>query len=419
MSVYHHPYCKDQIPLGVTHSYSAYGVVIDSNIYLDACSNLYNSPFGFKHRVLHDAAIKQLSMLDVSHTMSIGAGIPILNNPAKALVNDLLQIQEDEFGKRGKIALFNSGSESIDFALGAVQFINPSIPLTVFMLDDGYHGMSSFLANVKKIKIPVYAIDSNQDRNEYLDQVYSILSENTSELSCLLYEGCLSANGGVLLDSNMMQSVLQLCNGLGIKTIIDEIVTGFGRLTLADGNMFVSGNQNHKDYIAPDMICFSKQISNGILALSGVIINDKEMIDITVGKSGVTNGAGPVQSAVARACLAEIQLASTRAQFINNVDKISAILQRICSKYAGLFTSNQLGMYSALHFIDGTLGMPLNPQYKNYGEMLSSHIFNAGTIVRGNHRGVNIAPGYLFTESDMQKLETSLDTGIASFLGYN
>lgn len=56
----------------------------------------------------------------------------------------------------------------------------------------------------------------------------------------------------------------QLCDKHGILLVFDEVITGFGRL----GHAFAAARFG----VQPDMICFAKGVSNGVVPLGGVMI---------------------------------------------------------------------------------------------------------------------------------------------------
>lgn len=406
---YHYPYCKETTAY-TAHNISNYKIALNGITHLDACSNLYNSPFGYNNKVLHNAVIEQLGKLDVSHTFSTGNGIPLTNNATDALINELADIQYQEFNCHGRIALFNSGSEAIDFSLGLIQSANSS-PLHVFVLEGSYHGISTFLMHASKTILPMWDITIYASLDEYINNIINIIKQSHCKSSCILYESFIGANAGIIIDIEVLQAILNICNILAIPTIVDEVISGFGRLTLSDNKLFSSG----KCKLSPDIVCFSKQLTNGILPMAGIFINNSILANNCISRGGVTNGGGPVQSALAYKCIKLIRDPQINAMYITNKNKLSIILNNIQNKFNDVITVSQQGLFASIH-INKKFSKSSVGNFLHHGQMLADNIIKAGAIVRGNPLGINIAPGYLFSEDDMVTLHTSLTNGIHSFI---
>lgn len=61
-----------------------------------------------------------------------------------------------------------------------------------------------------------------------------------------------------------LQRLREICDRHGILLVFDEVITGFGRL----GHSFAA----ERFGVQPDMICFAKGVSNGVVPLGGVMI---------------------------------------------------------------------------------------------------------------------------------------------------
>eukprot|EP00397_Hematodinium_sp_SG-2012_P033953 GEMP01036356.1.p1 GENE.GEMP01036356.1~~GEMP01036356.1.p1 ORF type:complete len:293 (+),score=79.75 GEMP01036356.1:745-1623(+) len=124
-----------------------------------------------------------------------------------------------------------------------------------------------------------------------------IKAAGADDVSCILMESVVGANGFIQYPKGYMHGVRKICDTYGIYFICDEVMMGFGRT----GKWF--GVDNYP--VIPDMITSAKGLTAGILPLSMVAMNDdihRKLRTIATGW-GTTYQAHPVTCAAAIAVI--------------------------------------------------------------------------------------------------------------------
>src|SRR5205085_7782861 len=88
----------------------------------------------------------------------------------------------------------------------------------------------------------------------------SVAKDLLDECACMIYEPLLQGAGGMkMYSAAALNEFIATCRSHGIICIADEVMTGFGRT----GKMFASSYCD----LQPDIICLSKGITGGTMAL--------------------------------------------------------------------------------------------------------------------------------------------------------
>jgi len=218
------------------------------------------------------------------------------------------------------------GSTAVETALRFAQFHNNAIGLPekklILTRDDAYHG-STYLSGavsgkprdrqwmdgaddqVKHLSSPnALRRPQGQSIEDFTEGLIAELQSTVTELGpeniAAFIGEPIQASGGVIVPPpGYLKRVREICRANDIIFILDEVVTGFGRL----GNMFSA--KEHFD-IEPDMITFAKGVTSGYFPLGGVVISDRLVNEIKKeGNSsalfahGYTYSSHPVGAAVA------------------------------------------------------------------------------------------------------------------------
>ena len=166
-----------------------------------------------------------------------------------------------------RVAFATSGTEACDTAL--TRFGKP-----IFSLEGAYHGLTYLTRqvsngtgfdeanNIIHLKCP--------NRNVSIDEAIEYNSRILQSGRIILDGGTLileliQSDGGVnILPQKFVKYLFDLAAELGLRTVVDEVYTGYGR----SGEMLLS-----KKYgIKPDMICIGKGMAAG-LPLGAVLYN--------------------------------------------------------------------------------------------------------------------------------------------------
>jgi adenosylmethionine---8-amino-7-oxononanoate aminotransferase len=95
-----------------------------------------------------------------------------------------------------------------------------------------------------------------------------VLREHGDQVAAMIVEPLVQGAAGMRMTSpQYLRQVKALCNEYGVLLIADEIMTGFGRT----GTMFACEQAS----ITPDLMCLSKGLTGGFMALSAVAASEE------------------------------------------------------------------------------------------------------------------------------------------------
>ena len=177
-----------------------------------------------------------------------------------------------------RLFLINSGAESTENALKLASAVTGRKKIVSF--SGGFHGRTNLALSVSdapSIQVPI------SKENEHillpLNDIEAFKSVNHDEVAAVIIEGLQGLAGIVEPDSQFMQEIDTICKEKGIKLVIDEVQSGFGRT----GKFFAYQHYN----IEPDIITFAKGCGNGF-PVGGILV--KKNIDIIDNILGSTFG---------------------------------------------------------------------------------------------------------------------------------
>ena len=97
-----------------------------------------------------------------------------------------------------------------------------------------------------------------------VDELENIVAlHDASTIAAIIVEPMAGSTGVLPPPKGYLQKLRQICDRHGILMILDEVITGFGRLGFA----FAAERYG----IVPDMICFAKGVTSGAVPMGGVI----------------------------------------------------------------------------------------------------------------------------------------------------
>jgi len=151
---------------------------------------------------------------------------------------------------RNKIIAFKGDYHGDTFgSMSATQIDNMNTPFEPMLFDSVF-------------------IDPPQKENR--TQVLATFEEElaTNQIACFIYEPLVQGASGMLMhDAAILSELIELCKKYEVLTIADEVFTGFGRT----GKLFASNYMQEQ----PDIMCLSKGLTGGFMALGITAVNDK------------------------------------------------------------------------------------------------------------------------------------------------
>src|SRR6266496_6056523 len=186
--------------------------------------------------------------------LEIGNSKKEISNRGKGITNEELQTPNSKQKTKNKILAFKNAYHGDTF--GAMSVSDRG----VFTL--AFHDL---LFDVIFIDTPTH---------ENIEEAKAIISRHSKEIAAFIYEPLVQGAGGMkMYNADVMNELLRVIKKHDIICIADEVMTGFGRT----GKLFTSEYMSEK----PDIICLSKGLTGGTMAL-GVTACNKKIYDAYV-----------------------------------------------------------------------------------------------------------------------------------------
>ncbi|MEZ0483216.1 adenosylmethionine--8-amino-7-oxononanoate transaminase [Fibrella aquatica] len=262
-----HPFTQMQTapaPIAVVRGEGSVLYTEDGRELLDMISSWWVNLHGHAHPYIAERVADQLRTLE--HTIFAG----FTHEPAVQLAERLLPILPSN---QRRIFYSDNGSTAVEVALKmAFQYWhNIGKPrLKVVAFEDAYHGdtfgamavsgrsaftapFSPFLFDVTYLPAPVPGREA-----EVLELARTLF---TDEVAAFIVEPLVQGAGGMnMYEPDVLDQLFTMARTHGTLLIADEVMTGFGRT----GKLFASHYLTEK----PDMMCLSKGLTGGTMALS-------------------------------------------------------------------------------------------------------------------------------------------------------
>jgi len=173
----------------------------------------------------------------------------------------------DSVDVRGFKVLFQiGGSFAVTASLALAQKRRPG---KVLAIEGGFHGLGLDALSVTTAQRS-FALQETPLRQS-LDPLVSVLAPGEthidwSGISCLIFEPIQGARGYVPLDPAWLQDICEQAKNAGVTVIADEIQCGYYRF----GHFSVAREWG----LNPDILLFSKTMTNGLFPFSAVVYNE-------------------------------------------------------------------------------------------------------------------------------------------------
>jgi adenosylmethionine-8-amino-7-oxononanoate aminotransferase len=282
-----HPFSQthlDPEPLRVVRAKGTCLYTADGRKIIDAISSWWVNLHGHCHPRIAQAVADQAKELD--HVLLAGFTHPAVER----LTQKLQWIVPSPLTH---VFYSDNGSTAVEVALKmAVQYWqNRGCPdkQEVVALEHSYHGDtvgamsvsadSGFTSPFSRLRFPVHRMHSayclhcpvGRERAtcniECVQSLEKLLQERGDKIAAVIVEPLLQGAGGMIVHpTEFLQRIRKLTSEYGVLLIADEVFTGFGRC----GKMFAFNLAG----VVPDLMCLSKGITGGFLALGATLCTD-------------------------------------------------------------------------------------------------------------------------------------------------
>lgn len=259
----------------------------DNNRYLDGIAGMWCVNVGYGNREMSEAIARQTEEL-VYYT-PFGA----MTNPISAELAKVLA--ELTPGDLNRVQFTTSGSGAVDSAIRFVHFYFNAVGKPekkhIISRKESYHGSSYLTASlsgkavdrtyfhymsdiVHHVSGPnPYRREDGLSLSEYCQQLVDEFEQKVVEISpdqvaCFIAEPIMGSGGVLVPPPGYHKAMKLVCEKYDILYILDEVVTGFGRL-----GHFFSAEEVWE--IVPDLITCAKGVTSGYQPMGAVIISDR------------------------------------------------------------------------------------------------------------------------------------------------
>jgi adenosylmethionine-8-amino-7-oxononanoate aminotransferase len=373
--------------------------------YIDAISSWWVTLHGHGHPYIAEKIYEQALKLE----QVIFAGFT--HEPAVSLAERLLEIIP---GQMSKVFYSDNGSTSTEVAIKmALQYWwnlegKNTNRKKILCFSGSYHGdtfgamsvsdRSVFTTAFKDLLFDVISVPLPNELN--IGEIKSVIHREAAGIAAFIYEPLVQGAGGMrMYDASLLNELLNTAKLEGIICIADEVMTGFGRT----GLLFASEYMHKK----PDIVCLSKGLTGGVMALGVTACNDKiyhAFVSDDKYKTffhGHSFTANPLACAAANASLDLLQTTET----VDKIEEITKSIAALCLQvsemplYKKVKNLRQLGTILAFEYMSGNDG---------YMNSISLHItdkaMKAGVYLRPLGNTVYIMPPYCITKAELNKV---------------
>jgi len=404
--------------------------------YIEGMAGLWCASLGFSEQRLADAAFRQMSTLPYYHSFS--GKVP---GPVTELVEAMIKWAPVPMAR---VLFANSGSESNDTAFKLVRYYNNAkgrpLKKKIIARNKGYHGVTAAAASMSglasmhqnfdlplpgivRVSCPHFYQFSlpGETEAQFVDRLAqeledTILREGPDTVAAFIAEPVQGAGGVIIPPAGYFAKVQAILKKYDILFLVDEVITGFGRLGQAFGTQVFD--------LKPDMITVAKMLTSAYVPMSALYLTDEiyqtiadASASIGVFGHGYTYSGHPLACAVALETLRIYEA----DQVLAHVQKVAPRLQQGLQTFKDhplVGAVRGLGLIGAIELAaDPAQRKPFDPK-RGVGAYLVSRAQAHGLILRVLMGDViAFSPPLIITESEidtmLERTKLALDDTLA------
>jgi len=376
--------------------------------YIDAVSSWWVNIHGHAHPYIAEKVAAQLKKLE--HVIFAG----FTHEGAIELAERLLAILPDN---QKKVFYSDNGSTAVEVALKmCLQYWhNKGENRTkILAFRNAYHGdtfgamavsgRSAFTAAFDNLLFEVEFIDLPNESN--IQNLKSQISNLKSNLACFIFEPLVQGAGGMLMyEAKYLNELMEYARNKDVLLIADEVFTGFGRT----GKSFACYYVNEQ----PDIMCFSKGLTGGTMALGlttcsdkiyNAFLSDDKLKTLFHGHSFTAN---PIAISSALASL-DLFLEKSTSENIERIANAHAGFALKIANHPKIKTIRQTGTILAMEWETGS-----NTSYfSSLRDKLYNYFLDAGIILRPLGNVIYILPPYCIKVEELDYIYSKIEQAL-------
>ena len=376
----------------------------DGQEYIDAISSWWVTLHGHAHPYIAEELYRQAQTLE----QVIFAGFT--HEPAVSLAEKLLPLLP---GNMSRIFYSDNGSTSTEVALKmSLQFwwnkgVQKRIKIVAF--NNSYHGDTLGAMSVSDRGVFTLAFADKLFEVIFIDipttdniqELVKTIELEASTIAAFIYEPLVQGAGGIkMYEPLYLDEVLKTMKAHNIICIADEVMTGFGRT----GKLFAG------EYLmeTPDIICLSKGLTGGTMAL-GVTACNQKIYDAYLTNDklktffhGHSFTANPLACTAALASL-HLLLQDETKQSIARITGLKKTFSEELIQLKGIKNVRKLGTILAFEISSGK-----DEYLNNVSGAITSEMLKKGAYLRPLGNTVYLMPPYCITNQEYEKVKKAL-----------
>jgi L-2,4-diaminobutyrate transaminase len=410
----------------------------DGNALLDAFAGLYCVNIGYGRQEIAEAIAEQARELAYYHSY-VGHGTEASITLAKMVLDRMPE-------GMSKVYFGSGGSDANTTNIKLVWYYNNILgrpeKKKIISRWRGYHGSglaSGSLTGLKvfhdKFDLPFDRIlhtdapyyyrrdDLNQSEEQFTAHCAAeleamILREGPDTIAAFIGEPALGTGGLVPPPASYWAAIQEVLTKYDILLIVDEVVTGFGRLGSMTGSV-------HYD-IKPDIITIAKGLTSAYAPLSGSVVGDRVWKVLEQGTDefgpighGWTYSAHPICAA---AGVANLKLLD-ELNLVQNAGEMGSYFKQglvdAVGDHANVGEVRGEGLMCAVEFVEDRDSRTFFEPSLTKGAKLASAMRRRGVISRAMPQGdiLGFAPPFCLTRDEADEIAGKLKESVAEVLG--
>jgi len=386
----------------------------DGRKILDGFAGLWCVNAGHSRKEIADAVHKQLSTMEFAPTFQMGHPL------AFEFANKLVKLTP---GDLNHVFFTNSGSEAVDTALKIAiayhRVRGEASRQRLIGREKGYHGVGfggisvggmvnnrkffgAMLPGVDHLRhtldIPRNAFSRGEPEHgaELADDLERLVQlHDASTIAAVIVEPVVGSAGVIPPPKGYLKRLREICTKHGILMIMDEVITGFGRL----GQPFAA---QYFD-VLPDILTCAKGITNGSVPMGAVFARQGIYDTFMQGPDGIELFHGYTYSAHPVACAAGIatQEIYQREGLLTRVQEIAKYWEDAVHSLKGLpnvIDIRNLGLTAGVEFA------PIAGKIGARGFDIFLKCFERGILVRAAGDIIALSPPLIIEKQQIDQL---------------
>ncbi|MSO73736.1 MAG: aminotransferase class III-fold pyridoxal phosphate-dependent enzyme [Alphaproteobacteria bacterium] len=411
--------------------------------YIDGSAGLWCVNVGYGRKKLAQAAAEEMEKLGFHHTFGSNS-----NPPQIKLAEKLLRLLHEEAGatQMSKVFFGCSGSDANDTQFKLVRYYNnlrgKPLKKKIISRIGGYHGVTAAAGSLTGIPMYHKAFDlpidgvihtacphyyregkAGESEEAFAERMANelealIQKEGSETCAAFIAEPVMGTGGVIVPPKGYFELVQKVLNKHDMLFIVDEVITGFGRL----GSWFGTGFYKLK----PDLMSFAKGITSAYFPVSAVTVGERvwnvladASPEVGAFAHGFTYSGHPVGGAVG---LANLEIFEDE-DLVGNAARVGpyfkkAIIDRL-GKHPNIGDIRGEGLMYALEFVEdrGTKKpFDMNPRVHR---KVAAAALDHGVMVRAVPflDACAFSPPLTFTQADADETVDRFAKAVESVLG--